>query len=114
MNNWNGIGRLTKDAELTYTPEGLAVATFTLAIKRDFKNNKGEYESDFINFVAWRGTAEAIANYTEKGMQMAVTGRLQSRTYDDKNGVKRFVVEVIVSSVTFTEKKKQNKQPQPQ
>ncbi|OUB78426.1 single-stranded DNA-binding protein [Bacillus thuringiensis] len=111
MNNFNGIGRLTKDADLKYTPNGVAVAKFTLAIKRNYKNDAGEYESDFINFVAWKGTAEAIANYTQKGLQLAVSGRLQSRTYDDTNGGKRFVVEVIVDTVTFIEKKKQ---PQPQ
>lgn len=111
MNNFNGIGRLTKDADLKYTPNGVAVAKFTLAIKRNYKNDAGEYESDFINFVAWKRTAEAIANYTQKGLQLAVSGRLQSRTYDDTNGGKRFVVEVIVDTVTFIEKKKQ---PQPQ
>ncbi|PEK34100.1 single-stranded DNA-binding protein [Bacillus pseudomycoides] len=111
MNNFNGIGRLTKDVDLTYTPNGLAVAKFTLAIKRNYKNGQGEFESDFINFVAWKGTAEAIANYTQKGMQLGVSGRLQSRNYDDDNGKKHFVVEVVVDNVTFLEKKKQ---PQPQ
>jgi single-strand DNA-binding protein len=98
------VGRLTKDPDLRYTPNGVAVANFTLAIDRPFKTN-GEQQADFINGVVWRKPAENLAQYMSKGSQIGVDGRLQSRTYDDKDGKTVFVTEVVASSVQFLETK---------
>ena len=95
------IGRLTKDPELRYTPSGVAVTTFTLAVNRQFSNSQGEREADFINIVAWRQLAELCANYLKKGSQAGLEGRLQTRSYDNKEGKRVYVTEVVADNVQF-------------
>lgn len=95
------IGRLTKDPELRYTPNGKAVAGFTLAVDRPFKNKQGERETDFINIVVWGSQAENCANYLSKGKLAAVDGRLQIRTFDGQDGQRRWVTEVVADNVRF-------------
>ncbi len=99
------IGRLTKDPELRYTPNGVAVASFTLAVDRSRPNLQGEREADFIPIVVWQKQAENCANYLGKGRLVAVDGRLQIRTYDGKDGQRRWVTEVIAENVRFLDKK---------
>jgi single-strand DNA-binding protein len=108
MNNVSLVGRLTRDPELKYTLNNQAVTTFTLAINRTFKNANGEREADFINIVAWRNSADFICKYFKKGSEIAVIGRLQTRNYDDKDGKKVYVTEVIAEQVSFTGGSKQN------
>jgi single-strand DNA-binding protein len=98
MNKLMLIGRLTKAPELKYTQSGTAVATFTLAVDRKFSKEK---EADFISCVAWQKTAEFIAQWFGKGQQMALEGRLQVRTYEDSDGKKHWVTEVIAEQVEF-------------
>lgn len=95
------IGRLTKDPELRYTPNGKAVASFSLAVDRPFKNQAGEREADFINIVVWGPQAESSANYLGKGKLAAVDGRLQIRSFDGQDGQKRWITEVVAESVKF-------------
>ncbi len=95
------IGRLTRDPELRYTPNGVAVATFTLAVDRNRKNAQGERETDFINIVVWQKQAENVANYLSKGKLAAVDGRLQIRSYEGQDGQKRWVTEVVAENVRF-------------
>lgn len=95
------IGRLTKDPELRYTPNGVAVATFTLAVDRNRKNAQGERETDFINIVVWQKQAENVANYLSKGKLAAVDGRLQIRSYDGQDGQRRWMTEVVADTVRF-------------
>ncbi|MDP4177944.1 MAG: single-stranded DNA-binding protein [Bacillota bacterium] len=106
MNKVVLIGRLTKDPELKYTPgTGTAVATFTLAIDRRFSKD-GQKEADFISIVAWSKTAELVANYMKKGSQVGVSGRIQSRTYDAKDGTKRYITEVVADEIQFLDSKR--------
>jgi single-strand DNA-binding protein len=106
MNKVILIGRLTKDPELRYTPaNGVAVATFTLAVNRPFANQQGEREADFIPVVVWRKQAENCANYLNKGSQAAVEGRIQVRSYEDREGQRRWVTEVVADNVQFLSKK---------
>lgn len=95
------IGRLTKDPEMRYTPNGKAVTSFTLACDRPFKNQQGEKEADFINIVVWGAQAENCANYLSKGKLAATDGRLQIRSYDGDDGQKRWITEVVAESVRF-------------
>ncbi|MGG3873187.1 single-stranded DNA-binding protein [Brevibacillus laterosporus] len=95
------IGNLTRDPELRYTPNGVAVTTFTLAINRSYSGSNGEKETDFINIVAWRQLADLCANYLGKGKKAAVEGRLQTRNYDNKEGKKVYVTEVVADNVQF-------------
>ncbi|QQZ58932.1 single-stranded DNA-binding protein [Paenibacillus sonchi] len=95
------IGRLTKEAELRYTPAGVAVAQFTLAVDRPFTNQGGEREADFIPVVVWKTVAENVANYLNKGSQVAVTGRIQIRNYENNEGRRVYVTEVIGQNVQF-------------
>ncbi|MFB0847300.1 single-stranded DNA-binding protein [Paenibacillus oleatilyticus] len=97
------IGRLTRDPELRYTPAGVAVAQFTLAVDRQFKR-EGEENADFIPIVTWRQLAENCANYLRKGRLAAVEGRIQVRTYDNNDGKRVYVTEVIADSVRFLER----------
>lgn len=97
------IGRLTRDPELRYTPSGVAVTQFTLAVDRPFTNQQGEREADFINIVTWRQLAETCANYLRKGRLTAVEGRLQVRHYDSNEGRRVYVTEVIADNVRFLE-----------
>lgn len=100
------MGRLTRDPELRHTQSGTPVASFTLAIDRDFKPQGGEKETDFIDFVAWRNTAEFVSKYFSKGRMAVVDGRLQARTYEDRDGKTRKAVEVVAESVYFGDSKK--------
>ncbi|WP_025910698.1 single-stranded DNA-binding protein [Priestia flexa] len=104
------VGRLTKNPELRITPNGQAVATFTLAVNRAFTNQQGEREADFINVVVWRKPAENVANFLKKGSLAGVDGRLQSRSYEGQDGKKVFVTEVVAESVQFLEPKGSNNQ----
>jgi single-strand DNA-binding protein len=98
------IGRLTRDPELRYTPAGVAVTQFTLAVDRPFSNSQTkEREADFINIVTWRQLAETCANYLRKGRLTAVEGRLQVRNYDNNEGRKVYVTEVVADNVRFLE-----------
>ena len=104
MNEVVLIGRLMRDPELKFTSgEGKAVATFTLAVERKFKSKSGETESDFINCVAWNKTAEIVAQYSGKGKLLGVSGRLQTRSYVDKEGTKKYVSEVICNEIKIVE-----------
>jgi single-strand DNA-binding protein len=104
LNSVTFSGRLTADPDLRYTPNGTAVCTFTLAIKRDYKNNKDEYDTDFINCVAWKHTAELVTNYVKKGHMVVGVGRMESRTYES-DGRKVYVTEAVLDKVYFMEKK---------
>lgn len=103
------LGRMTKDPEIRRTNGGTAVTSFTLAVDRDFKSN-GEKETDFIDVVAWRNTAEFVSKYFSKGRMAIVEGRLQIRDWTDKNGNKRRTAEVVADNVYFWDSKKENKQ----
>ena len=107
MNKIILTGRLTRDPELRKTTSGVAVTQFSLAVTRDFKNQEGEYEADFINCVAYRKLAETITTYTQKGDKLGVDGRLQIRNYDNSEGNKVYVSEVIVNGIEFLEAKKE-------
>ncbi|MBH0230268.1 single-stranded DNA-binding protein [Halobacillus yeomjeoni] len=99
------VGRLTKDPDLRYTPNGVAVANFTIAVNRPFSNNQGDRDADFINCVVWRRAAENLANFMSKGSQVGVDGRLQTRSFDNQEGKRIFVTEVVADSVQFLESK---------
>lgn len=101
MNKAILIGRLTRDPEMRTTTSGIASTSFTVAISRTYTNQNGEREADFINCVAWRKQAENIAKYCKKGSQVAVEGRIQTRSYDAQDGTKRYVTEVVADNVTF-------------
>lgn len=106
MNKVVLIGRLTKDPELRFTAgTGSAVTTFTLAVDRNFKNKDGQREADFINIVVWNKLAEVVANNLTKGRQVAVSGRIQTRTYEGNDGQKRYVTEVVMEDFQFLDKK---------
>lgn len=104
INNVVLVGRLTKDPDLKYTSNGTAVANFTVAVNRK-KSGDGEQQADFINCQAWRKTAEALANYTKKGALVGVEGRIQTRSYDNSEGRKVYVTEVIADGVKFLDSK---------
>lgn len=99
------MGRLTKDVELKYTPSNIATCSFTLAVDRKFVKQGEQRQADFINCVAWRQTAEFISKYFGKGRMIAVTGSIQTRTWDDKEGKKHYATEVLVDEVSFTGEK---------
>lgn len=105
MNRVVLVGRLTKDPELRYTPNGVPVASFTLAVNRSFTNQQGEREADFINCVVWRRPAENVANYLKKGSMAGVDGRIQTRSYEGQDGKRVYVTEVLAESVQFLEPK---------
>lgn len=104
------VGRLTKDPELRSTPNGVNVGTFTLAVNRTFTNAQGEREADFINVVVFKKQAENVKNYLSKGSLAGVDGRLQTRNYENKDGQRVFVTEVVADSVQFLEPKNNNQQ----
>src|SRR5690606_8502392 len=110
MNRTVLVGRLTKDPDLRYTPSGVAVATFTLAVNRTFTNQQGEREADFINCVVWRKPAENAANYFKKGSLAGVDGRIQTRSFEGQDGKRVYITEVVAESVQFLEPKKDNNQ----
>lgn len=99
------MGRITHDLEVRQTQSGTAVLQFTVAVDRNYSKDGGEKQTDFISCVAWRQTAEFIGRYWNKGRMIAVDGRLQSRTYEDKNGVKHYLTELIVENANFTGEK---------
>lgn len=106
INNVVLVGRLTKDPDLRYTTSGTGVATFTLAVNRNFTSADGTREADFINCVIWRKPAETLANYAKKGVLIGVTGRIQTRSYDNQQGQKVYVTEVIADNFHMLESKK--------
>ncbi|SES41032.1 single-stranded DNA-binding protein [Psychrobacillus sp. OK032] len=97
------VGRLTKDPELRYTPSGVAMARFTLAVNRTFSNQSGEREADFINCVVWRKQAENTANYLKKGSLAGVEGRIQTGSYEGQDGKRVYTTDVVADSVQFLE-----------
>lgn len=105
MNRTILVGRLTADPQLKYTPNGVAVATFTLAVNRAFTNQQGEREADFINVVVWRKPAENVANFLKKGSLAGVDGRIQTRNYEGQDGRRVYITEVLAESVQFLEPK---------
>ncbi|WP_263560000.1 single-stranded DNA-binding protein [Paenibacillus polymyxa] len=100
------IGRLTKDPELRYTPSGVANCTYTLAVDRPFTNQDGEREADFLQIVTWRQLAETCANYLKKGRLTAVEGRVQVRNYENNEGKRVYVTEIVADNVRFLESSK--------
>ena len=110
LNNVVLVGRLTKDAELRYTQSNVAVATFTLAVNRTFKSENGEREADFINCVMWRKQAENLANWAKKGTLIGITGRIQTRTYDNQQGQRVYVTEVVAENFQLMESRKDGSQ----
>ena len=107
LNNVSLVGRLTKDVDLRYTPSNVAVATFTLAVNRTFKNENGDREADFINCVMWRQQAENLANWAKKGALIGIAGRIQTRSYDNQQGQRVYVTEVVAEQFQLLESKGQ-------
>ena len=110
MNTVSLIGRLVKDLDLRYTQSGKAVATGTLAVNRRFKNASGENEADFIQIQIWDKSAENLANFTRKGSQIGVNGRIQTRNYENKEGARVYVTEIVVENFTLLEPKQTTEQ----
>lgn len=107
INNTTLVGRLTKDPEVRYTGSGNAVTSFTIAADRPFKNSQGDRDTDFINCVAWRKTAEVISQWASKGMLIGVTGRIQTRNYENNEGRTVYVTEVVAESFQMLESRKE-------
>ncbi|MFT8390734.1 MAG: single-stranded DNA-binding protein [Sporolactobacillus sp.] len=105
INHVTLVGRLTKAPELRYTPNGVAVVQFTLAVNRPFSGQDGERQADFISIIAWRGTAESLAKYLRKGSLAGVEGRVQTRNYENNEGRRVYVTEVVARQVEFLEPK---------
>lgn len=110
INNVVLVGRLAKEPELKYTAGGQAVATFSLAVNRNFTNQSGEREADFINCVIWRKSAETLANYAHKGTLIGITGRIQTRNYENQQGQRVYVTEVVADNFQLLEKKSSGSQ----
>lgn len=106
------VGRLTRDPDLRYTPNGVAVANFNIACNRPFKNQQGEQEADFINCVVWRKVAENLANYMKKGSMIGVDGRVQTRSYEGQDGKMVYVTEVLAENIQFLESRGGSNQQQ--
>lgn len=106
MNNANLVGRLTRPVDLRYTQTGIAYGSFTIAVNRKYKNKDGEREADFINCVIWKKGAELLANYTQKGSLIGVSGPIQTRNYDNQQGQRVYVTEVLVENFDFLESRK--------
>jgi len=104
------VGRLTRDPDLRYTPSGVAVANFTVAANRPFRNQQGEQEADFINCVAWRKPAENLATYMKKGSMIGVDGRIQTRSYENQEGRMVYVTEVLAENIQFLESRNATQQ----
>lgn len=105
MNQVNLIGRLTKDPEIRYTQNNIPVASYTLAVKRSYAK-EGEQDTDFINIISWNKSADFVQKYFKKGMQVGVTGRIQTRNWEDDNGQKHYATEVVTEKVEFADSKK--------
>ena len=101
MNKCVLVGNLTRDPEHTTTPGGTSVCRFSIAVNRNYTNSNGEREADFINIVTWRGLADNCGKYLSKGRKVAVSGSIQTRSYDDKDGNKRYATEVVADDVEF-------------
>ena len=113
MNKVELLGRLTKDPEIKYTQtNNTAVANFSLAVNRRFTKEGEERQADFINIIAWGKTAEFCNKYFKKGMQIALVGRIQTRNWEDEQGQKHYVTEVIAEEVYFADSKKEQQEPQ--
>ncbi len=110
INNVVLVGRLTKDIDLRYTGSGTAVGTFNLAVTRNFADQNGERKSDFVNCIIWRKAAENMANFTRKGSLVGVEGRIQTRNYENQQGVRVYVTEVVVENFTLLEPKQTTEQ----
>ena len=110
INSVNLTGRLTRDPELRVSQSGIAIGNFTLAVNRTFTDRNGERQADFINCVAFKKTAELLKQYVSKGSQIGVTGRLQSRSYENKEGQRVYVTEVVVENLVFLDTKNSNEQ----
>ena len=106
INNVTLVGRITKEPELRYTPQNKAVGTFGLAVNRQFKNANGERETDFINCVIWRQQAENLAKFAKKGALIGITGRIQTRNYENQQGQKVYVTEVVAENFQMLESNK--------
>ena len=102
------MGRLTRDPELRRTESGTAVCSFSIAVDRDFKSKNGEKETDFIDIVAWRATAEFVSKYFQKGSLIAIDGSIQTRQYQDKNGNNRTAFEIVANNINFAGPKSSN------
>ena len=112
MNKVILVGNMVADPEYQTTASGISLCRFRIAVQRKFKNEKGEYESDFISVVAWRGTADFVSKYLHKGNKVGVTGSLQTRTYDAQDGSKRYVTEVVADEVeSYTPKSENENKP---
>ena len=105
INNVVLIGRLTRDVDLRYTSQNQAVGQFTLAVNRNFKNQNGEYDADFINCVIWGKSAENFANWTKKGNLVGITGRVQTRNYENQQRQRVYVTEVVAENFQLLEKR---------
>lgn len=103
MNSVCLVGRMTRDAELKYTGSNIAVASFSLAVNRNFKDANGEREADFINCVIWRQSAENLANWAKKGALIGITGRIQTRSYENQQGQRVYVTEVVAENFQMLE-----------
>ena len=114
MNNVSLVGRLTRDPELKYTANNVANATFSIAVNRRFKNAQGEREADFINCVIWRQQAENFANWLRKGMQVSLVGSIQTRNYENNEGRRVYVTEVLVDNFQSLERRDANQEMQNQ
>ena len=110
MNKVLLVGNLTKDPELTTTTNGISVCRFSIAVSRRYVGASGERETDFINIVVWRKQAENCKNYINQGSQVAIDGRIQTRNYEDQNGQKRYVTEVVADNVQFLDTKASREQ----
>lgn len=108
INNVVLVGRLTKDLDLRYTANGTAVATFSIAVNRSFTNQNGKRDADFINCVIWRKLAESMANFTRKGSLVGIEGHIQTRSYDNQQGQRVYVTEVVVETFSLLEPKNKN------
>lgn len=105
INNVTLVGRLTRDPELRYTPSNIAIATFNMAVNRNFKNQAGEREADFINCMIWRQQAENFASWVKKGNPVGITGRIQTRSYENQQGQRVYVTEVVADTFQLLEKR---------
>lgn len=108
------VGRLTADPQLRYTPNNQAVATFTLAVNRNFKSQNGEREADFINCVIWRQQAENLANWAKKGALIGITGAIRTRNFENQQGQRVFVTEVVADNFQLLESRKDREAGQSQ
>lgn len=114
MNTVQLVGRLTKDIEVKYTPSGVAVGSFTLAVNRSFTNQQGEREADFIMCQIWRKAAENLAKFTHKGSLIGIEGRIQTRNYENQQGQRVYITEVVVNNFHLLEYRRENNENQAQ